>query len=132
MHKGILEFLKKFGYKKLHTINKTEYVYKKSDFVRPEFNIAIEEEYVTDDIYIYGWIIQQNFKNIISDKNDHWIQHWKRRLYITKKDAIDALNQYRLQSVNYKGDEYRIKPLYSFRNSGWRNHIINKIINEKK
>lgn len=128
MHK-ILEFLKKCGYKILPTTNRSRYVYKETELIIPQFEIPIEEEIQSDDMYVYGWVIQENYRHIRTDKKDHWSQHWKRKIYTSKSSAIEAVNQYRLYSGS--ADNLRIKPLYSFINNGWRNYLISKIIDEK-
>jgi hypothetical protein len=126
-----LELLRKIGYKILPVVNEQNYVYKESELVTPEFEISIEEERQDDGIYIYGWVIQQNYRNIRDDKKDSWSQHWKNKIYLSKSSAIDALNQYRLYSAGLHTDDFRIKPLYSFDKNSWRNYMISKIICEK-
>ncbi len=126
----IFEFLKSIGYRLLPIVNKNYYFYKESDLILPQFNINIESESNNeDDIYIYGWIIEENYKNIRRDGEDRWGQHWKNKIYHNKSSAIDAVNQFRLTSSDIP--DFRIKPLYSFKNSGWRNYLIGKLINEK-
>lgn len=122
----IVNFLRGKNFKKLSTIKQEEYVYQESDLITDDFELLVQEKSNGDDFYIYGWIIEENYPKFRD--GDFWSQHWKRKIYTTKDSALDAINQIRLYSSR---DKFRIKPLYSFRNNGWRNHIINKIIFDK-
>jgi hypothetical protein len=134
-----LKYVKeKLGYKQLPTINNEFYVYKESDHkLEYEFNIKIPDiNDSIEDIYIYGWIIENRFymkspiiRNGIKEHYTSWNRHWNYKIYINKESAIDAINQ--IKKLHGDG-EFRIIPLYNFRNNGYRTYIINKIIKENK
>jgi heme oxygenase len=132
LHK-IINFLRSKNFKKLATVNQEEFVYRESDLITDDYHILVEEKSNDDDLYIYGWIIEENFRTFLDNRN-FWSQHWKRKIYTSKDSALDAINQFRIscsRKSSLTKDEFRIKPLYSFKNNGWRNHIINKIILDK-
>ncbi len=122
-----LKYIKKLGFQSLPVYNGGKYVFKedvyKLDF---HFQLDIEKEIdPIDDLYIYGWIIEYK---LISNEKDQWLNHWNHKIYNSKESALDSINQ----SGGYSLFFYRIKPMYTFKNNGWRNHIINKIIKEDK
>jgi hypothetical protein len=107
---GILNFLRSKNFKKLPNLNKEEFVYRESDIITDDYHILIEEKSNDDDLYIYGWIIEENFRTFI-DNHIIWSQHWKRKIYTSKDSALDAINQLRISKFPTK-DRFRIKPLY--------------------
>ena len=61
------------------------------------------------------------------DRKDNWFNHWNQWIY-NSESIIDAVNQFESQSDNH---HFRIIPLYNFKNNGFRDYIISKIIQEK-
>jgi len=124
-----MKYLKSIGFKMLPKLNNEYYMYKKSDFkALYSFSLEISDEVKIksmDDLYIYGWAIEVSWK----DRKDNWFNHWNHRIYNSKESAIDAVNQFEKQSDNH---HFRIIPLYNFKNNGFRDYIISKIIQEEK
>lgn len=130
---NFLKYIKNLGFQSLPVYNCGRYVFKedvyKLDF---QFQLDIEKEIdPIDDLYIYGWVIEFKLKmittNIKNDK-DHWFNHFNHKIYNSKESALDSINQSGGSSLYF----YRVKPMYAFKNNGWRNYIINKIIKEEK
>ncbi len=118
-----LKYIKRLGFQSLPNYNGDRYIFKE-DIYRLDFKFQIDIEKEIDpidDLYIYGWAIEYAL-----DK-DRWVNHWNHKIYSSKESALDAINQIEDSSLIY-----RIKPMYTFKNNGWRNHIINKIIKEDK
>lgn len=112
LHKFI-KYLKSLGYKEIKNHNGDNFLYK----ANYEFDTDIEMERSEDDIYVYGWAIEMKF-------SDSWHGYWNNKIYSSKESALDAINQSGVTSFR----DVRVKALYAFRNSGWRNYIISKII----
>jgi hypothetical protein len=115
----------KFGFKSIPTHLEQHYVYKMAPWqTKHFFDIDIaEEEKTIEDIYIYGWVVE--FRLI--DKKDNWRNYFNYKVYLSKEVALEAINQMKM----WQHYEYRVKPLYDFKNNGFRTYIINKIIKEE-
>ncbi len=122
----ILKFFKNLGFRELPIINGVQYIYRKDGYRNyPHFQMEIAEiEDKDDDIYVYGWIIQYQYIDKNSTKS-LWFNHWNHKLYSSKEIALDAINQF--GSVSW---EFRVLPLYNFKNTSYRNYIIDKIIKD--
>lgn len=71
-----------------------------------------------DEDSLYGWIIEISLLG-----SDHYIRHWNRKVYYSRSDALDAINQ------NFDSNwKYKITPLYKLEQSKMRSLIINKIL----
>jgi hypothetical protein len=110
-----IKYLKSIGYKEIRNFNNDSFVYKTTY----EFDSDIEIERSDDDIYVYGWVIEMKYPN-----SETWRLYWNNKIYSSKEIALDAINQ----SVYRSSGDMRVKALYGFKNNGWRNYIINKII----
>lgn len=119
-----LKYIQRLGFQILPKYNGNNYVFRESSYKLDfQFQLDIEEEMdvdIVDDLYIYGYIIECNS---INNDRDLWHNHWNHKIYNSKKSALDAINQINDHSLWM----FRVKPMYTFKNNGWRNHIINKI-----
>lgn len=140
----ILNYLNSIGFKILPCINTQYYLYKDNDFrLKHCFSLDVaEEETRLEDIYVYGWAIEIRCKkNTGHLKKNEWYNQWNHRIYSTKEAAIDAINQMKVfPTWNNGGNgttpqkdiyDMRVIPLYNFKNNGFRNHMIAKILKEK-
>lgn len=134
-------FLKVLGWQILPPISDQYYAYKDNDFkLKHCFSIDIaDEETKLEDIYVYGWAVEIKWKrNTSHGKENEWYNHWNHRIYSSKDAAVDAINQLKMSTTwNGGGNgttlqkdiyEMRVIPLYNFKNNGFRNHIITKIL----
>jgi hypothetical protein len=124
-YKFLNRLIDKFGFKSIPTHLEQHYVYKMAPWqTKHFFDIDIaEEEKTIEDIYIYGWVVE--FRLI--DKKDNWRNYFNYKVYLSKEVALEAINQMKM----WQHYEYRVKPLYDFKNNGFRTYIINKIIKEE-
>ena len=124
-YKFLNRLIDKFGFKSIPTHLEQHYVYKMAPWqTKHFFDIDIaEEEKTIEDIYIYGWVVE--FRLI--DKKDNWRNYFNYKVYLSKEVALEDINQMKM----WQHYEYRVKPLYDFKNNGFRTYIINKIIKEE-
>lgn len=125
-----IRLIKGFGFNILPIFNRDYYVYSKSPYyLEPtlDFDMVDENKNSIDDIYVYGWVVEVRFKDI----SNKWTSHWNHKVYLSKEIAIDSINQSGILPINSKKIDYRIIPIYNFKNNSYRNYIINKIIEKK-
>lgn len=120
-----LNFLKKKDFKLLPVVNNEYYVYKGYS-LKFEFEVDMPDINESEDIVIYGWVIDQLF--VSRSGKESWSNHWNHKIYNSKESAMDALNQCIKVSPSLQS---RILPLYKFKNNAWRNYIINKIVKDE-
>lgn len=138
------KILKDLGFKSMSTHNGEKYYYQVDDPDKKSFTITEEFEVKVDDtpeqvcnnnktsleisdIRIYGWAIEWRVGSIHG--KDCWFDFWKHKIYGSKEVALHAINQVR--GFGYSPSDFRITPLYKFTTNGYRNYIINKIIELK-
>ena len=122
-YKFLNRLIDRFGFKSIPTYLEQHYVYKLAPWQTKHcFDIDIAEQKTIDDIYVYGWIVEfrhMNYKN-------NWTNYINYKVYLSREIALEAINQ-----IKWRDYEFRIKPLYDFKNNGFRTYIINKIIKEE-
>lgn len=140
------KILKDLGFKSMSTHNGERYYYQvkqgggpdvKNFTITEEFEVKVDDtpEQVCNnktsleisDIRIYGWVIEWRVGSLHG--KEHWVDFWKHKIYASKEVALHAINQVR--GLGYSPSDFRITPLYKFTTNGYRNYIINKIIELK-
>lgn len=126
--------LKEFGFKNMPVMDCDHYVYRDSGFrTEYQYSIGIGDEANVEDLYIYGYIIESRRtdwpSHVSREFREMWQNHWNHKIFKNKELAMDSINQFKIgYCSNY---EFRILPMYSFKNSSYRTYLINKIIKEE-
>lgn len=77
-----------------------------------------------EDIEVYGWTIEQKYKDYKGNWN--WWPYYTKKIYETRDTAISAAI-----SIFSKSDlEWRVSPLYRMEKPEWRNYQIDKLFSE--
>jgi len=108
------------GYLDLTTVNRSTYAYV------PEYTLSEQISFDDSRLKIYGWAIEVLDKKY---NNLSWQNQWNHKIYNTKMQAVEAINQIRLSDPSIADRiEYRVIPMYKADQSFYRNIIINKVL----
>lgn len=100
-------------------------------FLKEEKVISVVVQDLNESYKVYGWTIESQVigKDGIPSK---WYNHNNHKIYRSREDALDAVNQLVHNYSRYFKYNYRILPLYQLERDFYRNYVINKILAEKK